>query len=107
MAVPVTRIPFVAFFAMQVGVNPGGGRRIDVLNNFVSLIPLALLFMPECGQVGRKLGGWMSLRQARFKRFKVHISLNRKRQDEQDWRKKLSSLPIERILSVGLPGRFK
>src|SRR5215813_2000419 len=72
LAVPITRVRFIAFSAMEVGVDAGGRLRRDVLNDLVSGVPIAALVAPERGQIGRQFFGRLLLSQTRFELVESH-----------------------------------
>ena len=45
--VPVGCVALIAFFAMQVSVDPGSGGRLVLLGGFVGLLPIVLGVPPE------------------------------------------------------------
>src|SRR5262245_46309927 len=53
LAVPITRVRFVAFLTMQVSVEAGGRLRRYVLNDLVRGVPIAAPVTPERCQIGR------------------------------------------------------
>ena len=55
-AIPVSGVPDVAFFAMQVGVNPGTVGTFVLLRGFVSAGPVALRVPPQAGESEREPG---------------------------------------------------
>src|SRR5215475_2333418 len=57
LAVPITRVRFVAFLTMQISVKAGGSFSRDVLNDLVRGVPIAALVAPERGQIGRQSFG--------------------------------------------------
>jgi hypothetical protein len=54
--VPIPSVPEISFLPMQIGVDPGPCRIVDVLCNLVSGIPLTLRIVPERAQRGRQRG---------------------------------------------------
>ena len=72
LAVPITRVRFVAFLTMQISVEAGGRLRRDVLNDLVRGVPIAALVAPERGQIGRQSIGRLFLIQARFELVESH-----------------------------------
>ena len=57
LAVPITRVRFVAFLTMKISVEEGGRLRRDVLNDLVRGVPIAALVAPERGQIWRQSFG--------------------------------------------------
>lgn len=51
--VPVGGVPVVAFFAMEISVDPGGIGSLDRLCDLVRLVPVAFGFPPEGGKERR------------------------------------------------------
>src|SRR5262245_21048225 len=72
LAVPITRVRFVAFLAVQIGVEAGGRLRRDVLNDLVRGVPIAALVAPERGQIWRQSFGRLLSIQARFELVESH-----------------------------------
>src|SRR4051812_15737371 len=48
--VPVGSVRCVVFFAMEIGVDPGGVCSVFGLRDFVRLVPVAFGFPPEGGE---------------------------------------------------------
>src|SRR5262245_39113043 len=55
-AIPVRRVPEVAFLAVEIGVNPGAGFSVDVLRDAMRRVPVATRVVPERDKEGRESG---------------------------------------------------
>ena len=70
--IPVPCIPLIAFFPMQVGVNRGCIRGVNLLCNFVRLGPVPFCFPPECNQQWRCVSRRLIRVQTAAKLLKNH-----------------------------------
>jgi hypothetical protein len=94
LAVPITRVRFVAFLTMQVSVEAGGRLRRDVLNDLVRGVPIAALVAPERGQIGRQSLGRSLLIQARFELVESHCGRMSKGETTANGKESASPPPL-------------
>src|SRR5262245_1626 len=94
LAVPITRVRFVAFLTMQISVDAGGRLRRNVLNDLVRGAPIAALVAPEGCQVRRQSFGRLLLTQARFELVESHSVRNSKGETTANGKESASPSPF-------------
>lgn len=67
-SVPVRSIALIAFFAMQISVNPRSVPSFVLLGGFVRLLPIALSIPPQSGEDECE-SGWRLVRGERLVKF--------------------------------------
>lgn len=77
LAVPPIGIPQIAFFAVQVRMDPGSIFIRYILNEFVCFFPIAFRIVPQRLQINRNLRWNLICRYAFFKKGCIHsIKIN-------------------------------
>ena len=94
LAVPITRVRFVAFLTMQISMEAGGRFRRNVLNDLVRGVPIAALVAPERGQIGRQPFGRLLLIQTRFELGESHSAQKSKGETMADGKESASRSPL-------------
>ena len=66
-AIPIGSVPFVAFFAVQIGMNPRPCRTGVGLGNFVGALPITFAIPPQGLHSEAAAIGWGALVNGYFK----------------------------------------
>jgi hypothetical protein len=71
-AIPVTRVRLITLTTVKIGVDPRSGRRLDILNYPMRLVPVTTLFVPHRRKVWCQLLRELPTCDRQIELIKVH-----------------------------------